>query len=82
MTMLIAALLLAAAPVTPVAATAEAEPAKEKLICRREVPIGSLIASRKICLTAAQWDKRSADGNAAARKLVQDGTGTLNELNN
>ena len=48
---------------------------KEKLICRREVPIGSLIASRKMCLTKAQWEARARDGNEEARKMVYDNTG-------
>jgi hypothetical protein len=46
---------------------------KDKLICRREVPIGSLIATRKICLTKAQWTRREEDGNREARKVVEDG---------
>jgi hypothetical protein len=48
---------------------------KDKMICRREVPIGSLIASRKMCLTKDQWRKRADDGNAMARQLVEDGAG-------
>ncbi|GAO38250.1 hypothetical protein SCH01S_10_00600 [Sphingomonas changbaiensis NBRC 104936] len=67
-------LLLAAAD--PNAATGAQPEPKEKLICRREVPIGSLIASRKICLTKSQWDKRATDGNEAARKMVYENMGT------
>lgn len=50
-------------------------PAKEKVICRREVPIGSLIASRKTCLTKAQWAERERFGNEIARKMVSDSAG-------
>jgi hypothetical protein len=49
--------------------------AKDPLICKREVPIGSLIASRKVCLTKKEWQKRADDGNATARNLVEDGAG-------
>jgi hypothetical protein len=50
-------------------------PDKDPLICRREVPIGSLIATRKMCLTKKEWQKRADDGNATARALVEDGAG-------
>jgi hypothetical protein len=81
--MRIALFILAVALSTPALAadpskapTAEQPAAnKDKLICRREVPIGSLIASRKVCLTKAQWAAREADGNEAARKLVYDNMG-------
>ena len=46
---------------------------KDKLICRREVPVGSLIASRKICLTKADWSRRAEDGNEEARRLYDRG---------
>lgn len=58
-----------------------AEPAKERLICRRETPIGSLIARRKMCMTASEWEKRSRDGNEQSRRLVYDNMGTSNCLN-
>ncbi|MBA2919602.1 hypothetical protein GON01_11125 [Sphingomonas sp. MAH-20] len=43
-----------------------------RVICRREVPIGSLIASRKVCLTKSQWEERSTRGNEEARKQMED----------
>lgn len=52
---------------------------KDKVICRREVPVGSLIASRKMCLTKAQWQKRSEEGNALARGLVEDSAGACGQ---
>lgn len=52
-----------------------AELPKDKLICRRETPTGSLIASRKMCLTSAEWDKRSRDGNEEARKMAYENMG-------
>ena len=60
-----------AAPVQP----ETAEDKKERMICRRETPIGSLIASRKICMTKSQWESRARDGNEASRKLVYENAG-------
>jgi hypothetical protein len=72
--------MLAVALSVPVLAT-DAKSAKEpgadkdRLICRREVPVGSLIASRKVCLTKSQWEARARDGNEEARKMVYDNQG-------
>ena len=63
-------LLLAGEP--PVA---EAAPVKEKLVCKRETPIGSLIPSRKICLTRSEWVQRIEDGNNEARRMAYDNMG-------
>lgn len=57
------------------AAGAEKPAEKEKLVCRRETPIGSLIATRKICLTKTQWAERERVGNDVARQMVQDNQG-------
>ena len=76
--MRIAALVLAAAIAFPAfAAPAKSDQAgadKDKLICKREIPIGSLIATRKVCLTQAQWTQRIEDGNRETRKMMEDGT--------
>ena len=37
------------------ASTAVASPAPEKLICRREAQIGSLVRRKKVCRTEAEW---------------------------
>ena len=69
--------LLASAPALAIDRSTEprsSEPVKDKLVCKREVPIGSLIASRKMCLTKTEWRKRTDDGNATARRLIEDGT--------
>ena len=58
---------LAATP--PVKEATKAKADKERLICRREVPIGSLIASRKTCMTALQWQKLAEDSEAAAERM-------------
>jgi hypothetical protein len=75
--MRIAAILLAAAVVSPALAAEQPKPAddKDKMICKRETPVGSLIASRKVCLTKAQWVQREKDGNEEARKMIYDNQG-------
>lgn len=46
----------------------------EKLICRRDAEIGSLIPRKKRCYTKAEWDKISLAARENATRLVQDGT--------
>ena len=72
-------LLLIALAVSAPALAADAKPEAGKtggndnpVVCRREVPIGSLIASRKICLTKSQWEARAQRGNEEARRQVDD----------
>lgn len=72
MRIVILALALITAPA--IADTPKPADDKEKLVCKREVPIGSLIARRKVCLTKAQWDIRIRDGNEETRKMMYDGT--------
>jgi hypothetical protein len=62
----------AAEGTTPGAPAPEDE---NKLICKREVPVGSLIASRKVCLTKRQWAERERVGNDVARQMIQDNQG-------
>jgi hypothetical protein len=52
-TILSAALLSSASP-TVMAAT---DAAAEKKICKREKQIGSMVRSKKICRTKAEWDQ-------------------------
>jgi hypothetical protein len=66
--------LLLAGQAAPVQGTS-AEMPKERLICRRETPIGSLIATRKVCLTKSQWESRARDGNEASRKMAYENMG-------
>ncbi len=74
--MRIAAILLSAALISPAIAADTAKPGedKDRLVCKRETPIGSLIATRKVCLTKAQWERRIDDGNRETRKMMEDGT--------
>lgn len=66
-------LLQAAAP----AAADAAKPADDpnRLICKRETPVGSMIASRKVCLTRSQWAERTRNGHETARRMVEDNAG-------
>lgn len=75
MTFLVLSLMLAGAapPAAPVTRSPAPDPGN-KMICRRETPIGSLIQSRKTCLTAKQWQERAVNGNEQARKLIYDNT--------
>ena len=72
---MIATMLLSLLLAGPETQATETPDAKEKLICRREVPVGSLIASRKVCLTKSQWEARSRNGNEEARKQVYENMG-------
>lgn len=65
-------LLAGTSPPAPAAQPPAPDPGN-KMICRRETPIGSLIASRKTCMTAKEWQARAINGNEQARKLVYDG---------
>ena len=60
--MLLASDSPAAAPAAPAPATAEA-PKKERKICRREEATESRLGGKRICLTAAEWQARSAGGD-------------------
>jgi predicted secreted protein len=72
---LLIGLILAAPAMAAPAVSADGAKEKDKLICRREVPIGSLIASRKVCLTQTQWTQREVDGNTEARRVVEAAAG-------
>lgn len=56
-----------------------AQPAagEDKLICKREVPIGSLIASRKRCMTKAQWERMAEDQQYETEKMVEKNRGLI-----
>ena len=79
----VACLALAVTLSLPVAAQAQTDATKpeapgaekEKLICKRETPVGSLIAARKVCLTKAQWVERERAGEDVARQMVYDNQG-------
>ena len=45
------------------------------LICRREAEMGSIIKTRKMCMTSAEWARRSDDAQCETRRLLNLGTG-------
>lgn len=53
----------AATPAAPPAAAVEA-PKKERKICRREDATESRLGGKRICLTAAEWQARSGNGDS------------------
>lgn len=47
----------------------------DRMICRREMPSGSRIPSRKVCLTRGQWVERDRIERDAAGKMMRDSQG-------
>ena len=69
--MLAALSLLTAPALADPTTSAPAKPAKgspEEVVCHREAPTGSLVPSKRICMTRAQWQAQ-AD---VARSQTQD----------
>ena len=70
---LLASLCLPTAAFSQVAAPAPApvaKPVKEKKICRSEVPIGSIMATR-VCMTKSEHDALGARNGAAAERALE-----------
>ena len=70
-------LLILALSVPAIAADTKPQAGKQggsdnPVVCKREVPIGSLIASRKICMTKTEWDARATRGNEEARRQADE----------
>ena len=49
--------------------------AKPALVCRREAETGSIIKTRKMCLTRAEWAQRSDDAQCETRRMLNLGAG-------
>jgi hypothetical protein len=43
---------------------------KDKLICKRQSAVGSLVRAKRVCLTKADWAKAYAAGRKAAEGAV------------
>lgn len=63
-----AALAADADPQSDQASAPAPEPAKEKMICKTSKATGSLTRRKRVCQTAAQWNRESE----RARKSVDD----------
>lgn len=48
---------------------------KPALVCRREAEIGSIIKTRKMCMTRAEWARRSDDAQCETRRMLNLGAG-------
>lgn len=48
---------------------------KPALVCRREAETGSIIKTRKMCMTKAEWARRSDDAQCETRRILNLGAG-------
>ena len=67
--------LQAAGPDTP------PDPPREKLICRYDPPIALFFSGRRMCLTAAEWEQRAKEGEAASHMMLREYLGNTECLN-
>jgi len=70
-------LVLSAAPASSQSqATGQQAPQKDpnRVICQRIEEIGSRLASKRICMTAQQWDERRRQDRQALQDLQQHQT--------
>lgn len=75
------ALVLAGAPVAVTAqvdgspaaaapgAAGQSAPGAERMICRREQASGSRLGAKRICQTAAEWERRRREDQQATEKI-------------
>lgn len=68
-----------AAEPAPVAQPAPAaEPVRtERLFCRRDAVVGSLIPSRRVCRTKAEWDRIADSARYSADRYTQENMGRV-----
>lgn len=52
-----------------------AEPAKPKMICKRSVDTGSLVAKRRECRTKQDWERLSEAARMNGQDMVDRGMG-------
>ncbi len=64
-----------AAPEAPATNTAAKQDDKDRMICRTEVETGSLIRSRKRCLTAGQWEQIALQHRNQAISIQENNAG-------
>lgn len=50
-------------------ASAEAAEGPNKIICKREPVAGSRLVAKKVCQTAAEWERQRRDDQQAAEKV-------------
>lgn len=47
----------------------------DQIICRRETPTGSLITTRQLCMSKAEWNALEQDYKAGGRRMIADRLG-------
>ncbi len=72
------ALLMSGASSLAAEAAPGATPEAEKLICKKQVPIGSLIATRRVCATKAMWDRNAKNAQDQTQMFTQPGAWSPN----
>jgi hypothetical protein len=73
-TLLALAMMADAAVSSPTASkpTASADP-MDKVVCRRTPVTGSLVSSKRVCLTKREWVAADEKGRKFAEEVVRDG---------
>lgn len=70
--MRIAVVVFAALALVPAVAAAEVKKTDNKdpnrIICEKQEVVGSRLATKKICMTAAEWDDRKREDREAIEK--------------
>lgn len=61
------------APVLAADGDKDQEAPKEKKICRTERVTGSLVASRRVCMTKAEWDQLAAETKKDVEDIQRNG---------
>lgn len=45
---------------------------RDKMICKRDAEVGSIIKRRKTCMTKAEWDRVAESQQTGARKMIDE----------
>lgn len=70
----VSAAVMASMFVSPALAEEQAKPADDpnKMICKRDAEVGSLIKRRKTCMTRAEWDKFAESQQRGSQRMVEE----------
>jgi hypothetical protein len=73
--MLTAILLALSAPSGNPANNLSPSASEDRVICLRETPTGSLIATRELCMTKAEWNALEQDYKEGGRQMIAERLG-------
>lgn len=73
--MLTAVLLALVAPFGNPANNVSPSASEDRVICQRETPTGSLITTRELCMTKAEWNALEQEYKIGGRRLVDERLG-------